>query len=361
MDKYLHEALLYTPLKAKTIQCNLCGHNCTIMPAKGKPVLAEVESLKKENFGICGTRVNIEGKLYALSYGLVTSLNVDPVEKKPLYHFMPGSNLLSFGGFGCNFCCPNCHNWQISQVSNPTQDRARNLKFLIESISPISPAEIISQAVEYDCKGIAYTYNEPTISLEFIIKVMELAKKSKLANVWVTNGFFSPKALDLITPLVDAFNVDLKSYDPKFYHTYCKGRLSQVLKNLQLIKEKRKHLEITTLIIPELTNSEKIISGAAEFICKLSPNTPWHLINFVSDISWQMQNWKSAGGKELKKAHRIAKEAGLKFVYANAGELNNTLCPKCKTLNIARWGYTIKRYDKEGYCYSCGEDLVVKP
>jgi len=336
----------------------MCGRNCVVIPAKHEPVKENLNRLKRENLGFCGVRANFKGKLFSLNYGLISSLSIDPIEKKPLYHFLPGTKILSLGSFGCNFRCPNCQNWQISQAANPNDG---NSLMNLNKISSIKPAEIVSQAIEYNIPSIAYTYNEPTVFTEFALDVMKLAKKAKIKNVWVSNGFFSKETLKLISPYLDAINVDLKSFDKKFYLKYCKGRLNRILNNMIAIKKKDIHLEITTLIIPGLTDNEQMIREAAKFIKKrLSPTTPWHLTNFVSDISWKMSKFQSASKEELVKAYETAKEEGLKYVYAGTDELNHTYCPNCGTPNIIRWGYDINRFDKVGYCNKCREKLEIK-
>jgi len=365
-----HEALLYTPQEKNICRCDLCPRECLILPHAPRRVrdaaAKNFEQVQKENIGFCGTRINLGGKLFAVNYGRITSLAVDPVEKKPLYHFLPGENLLSIGSFGCNFCCPNCHNWEISQTASLIHNRPTTIQSLTESFSEISPAEVVSQAVEHGCSGIAYTYNEPTVFLEFALDVMKLAKKAKLKNVWVSNGFFSEQAWDKISTLVDAFNIDLKSFDQHFYQSHCKASIEPVANNLRKIKEAGMHLEVTTLIIPGLNDKENILRGIASFIAKqLSKNIAWHLIDFSSPISWQMQDWKSAGIKDLEKAYRIGKEEGLKFVYANNLPCRSettgadTFCPNCGEMNIRRFGYEIERLDDNGTCFKCGQNLHI--
>lgn len=350
-----HEALLYTPQEKNICQCAVCPRNCIILAAKS------IDQIQKESIGFCGTRVNLNGKLYAINYGRITSLAVDPVEKKPLYHFMPGEKMLSFGSFGCNFRCPNCHNWEISQTATLIHNRPVAIKTLVESFSEISPAEVISQAVEHNCSGIAYTYNEPTVSLEFALEVMKLARKAKLKNVWVSNGFFSEQTWDKISFLVDAFNIDLKSFDQHFYQSHCKGNIAPIVNNLRKIKEAGIHLEVTTLIIPGLNDKENILRSIASFIVKqLSIKVPWHLLDFSAKISWQMQEWKSADIVDLENAAKIGREEGLKYVYANLVKNGaNTYCPHCGELNIERRSYEIERFDENGTCFKCGQKLFI--
>lgn len=350
-----HEALLYSTSKGGVCNCELCPRNCTILAAKS------IDSLQKENVGFCGTRININGKLYAANYGRVTSLAADPSEKKPLFHFLPGRKLLSIGSFGCNLRCPNCHNWEISQTSSLIHSRPTVLEPLAESFTEISPAEIINNAIEHNCSGIAYTYNEPTVFLEFALEVMKLAKKSKLKNVWISNGYFSGKALEAIIPYIDAYNIDIKSSDQHFYQSHCKASISPLLDNLTKISDSGGHLEVTTLIIPGLNSEEKNLQDIANFIAKqLSVNTPWHLIDFSAPISWQMQEWQSTEAEHLEKAFRIGKEAGLRYIYPTLkGEMADTYCPNCKKLNIKRLGYEVERFDDNGTCFHCDQNLSI--
>ncbi|MFH1182795.1 MAG: AmmeMemoRadiSam system radical SAM enzyme [Candidatus Moraniibacteriota bacterium] len=359
MPTNLHEALIYSSSPSRVCKCGICPRNCTILPYKNGKKSGIPTDLKKENVGFCGTRVNIGGKLYAANYGRITSLAVDPVEKKPLYHFFPGESLLSFGSFGCNFRCPNCHNWEISQTSSLIHSRPEVLKSLIAGFSEITPAEIVSQAVEYDCVGVACTYNEPTVYLEFALEVMKMARKAKLQTVWVTNGYFNEDVFLKIEPLLNAVNVDLKSFDQRFYQSHCKGSITPVLGNLRRFKKAGIHLEITTLLIPGLNDQENNLRGIAAFIAQeLSPNTPWHLIDFSSPISWQMQDWQSAGSAELEKAYGIGKAAGLKYIYSgHGGKMANTYCPHCGELNIKRLGYEIEDFSENGTCFKCGQRL----
>lgn len=359
--KNLHEAILYSSSNSGVCKCEICPHNCTILPYKKEAVNGIPADIKKENVGFCGTRVNIGGKLYAANYGRITSLAVDPVEKKPLYHFYPGENLLSFGSFGCNFRCPNCHNWEISQTSSLIHNQPSVLKSLAAGFSEITPTEVVSQALEYDCVGVACTYNEPTVYLEFALAVMKMARKAKLQTVWVSNGYFNRETFELIEPLLDAVNIDLKSFDQRFYQSHCKGGVTPVLDNLRWLKKAGIHLEITTLIIPNLNDEVSNLRKIAAFIAKeLSPNTPWHLIDFSSPISWQMQDWQSANGTELEKAYKIGKEEGLKYIYASqGGKMANTCCPHCGELNIKRLGYETERRDETGACFKCGQKLFI--
>ncbi len=338
----MKEAYLYKKFKDKKVQCLNCAHYCIISPGEK---------------GICQVRKNIDGKLFALNYGKVVALNIDPIEKKPFFHFLPGTLSLSLATVGCNFQCANCQNWTISQ--------SPRIFGKIEG-EEMKPEEVIKIALENKLPSISYTYTEPTIFLDFALDIMKLAKKEKLKNNWVTNGFLSKEAVDLISPYLDAANVDLKSFEDEFYVKYCKGRLQPVLDTLKRMKKKKIWVEVTTLIIPTLNDSEKNLKNIANFIKKeLGEETPWHVTQFSGAISWKLQHLPETPVETIKKAWEIGKKAGLKYVYTGnipGLETESTFCPKCKSLVIKRVGYFIERFDKEGKCPKCGEklDLILK-
>ena len=294
----------------------------------------------------------MEGKLFSLNYGKAVAINIDPIEKKPFFHFLPGSYSLSFAAAGCNFQCKNCHNWNISQA--PILDKK------IEG-EEISPQEIVEMALKNKLPSISYTYSEPAIFSEYALDTMKIAKKKGIKNVWVSNGFWSKELFDLISPYLNAANIDLKGFSNDFYIKNCGGRLEPVLENLKRLKKKKIWFEITTLLIPDLNDSEKTLKEIAGFIKKdLGPEVPWHISRFSSDISWQLKNVPETSLQSLEKAYNIGKQAGLKYVYTgNAPGLDseNTFCPKCNTLVIKRIGYSIQRFDKEGKCTKCKEKL----
>jgi len=332
----MKEVYLYKKLKDK-VQCLNCAHYCLILPNKR---------------GICGIRENTEGKLFSLNYGKAVAINIDPIEKKPFFHFLPGSYSLSFAAAGCNFQCKNCHNWNISQ--SPILDKK------IEG-EEISPKEIVEIALKNKLPSISYTYSEPAIFSEYALDTMKIAKKKGIKNAWVSNGFWSKELFDLISPYLDATNIDLKGFSNDFYIKNCGGRLEPVLETLKRLKKKKIWFEITTLLIPDLNDSEKTLKEIAEFIKKdLGPEVPWHISRFSSEISWQLKDIPETSLQSLENAYNIGKQAGLKYVYTgNAPGLDseNTLCPKCSTLAIKRVGYTIQRFDKEGKCPKCKEKL----
>ncbi len=335
----MKECYLYKKLKNNTLQCQTCSHYCII------------ENNKR---GICQVRENKKGKLYSLVYGKLCALNIDPIEKKPFFHFLPGTYSLSLASVGCNFSCASCQNWTISQ--------GPKIFGKIEGEN-VSPQQVVKIALKNNLSSISYTYTEPTVFLEFCLDTMKIAKTKGLKNAWVSNGFFSKETFTLIKNELDAINIDFKSASDEFYKKYCQGKLSPVLENLKRIKKQNIWLEITTLVIPGLNDSEKEFKKIANFIKKeLGPETPWHISRFCGAISWKLQQIPDTPLATLKKAYKIGIEAGLKYVYIGnvpGTELEDTFCPKCKTKNIERTGYEIIRYDKNGRCSKCGENLNI--
>ena len=288
----MKRTLFYKKLKNKEVRCQICFQRCLIKPGKR---------------GICGIRENIQGSLYVLNYGKIAAQNIDPIEKKPLYHFLPKTSTFSIASVGCNLRCLNCQNWQISQ----------SFKFKKEiSGKECLSQEFIESALKNDCPSISYTYTEPTVFAEFALETMKLARKNNLKNIWITNGLMSQKTLKAIIPFLDAVNVDLKSFDNNFYKKYCQGKLSPVLKNLKEMKKKNVWIEITTLIIPELTDDEIMLEKIAQFIKnKLGPETPWHVLRFFPEISWKLKNLPITPTETIEKTKKIGLKLGLKHVY----------------------------------------------
>ncbi len=333
----MKEAYLYKKLPGKRVQCRTCAHYC---------ILSHGER------GKCGVRENIDGKLYALNYEKAIAINIDPIEKKPFYHFLPGTHSLSIATVGCNFICKNCQNWEISQAFKGAKEIPGER---------ISPREIVEMALKYKVPSISYTYTEPTIFLEYALDTMKLAKEAGLKNNFVSNGFMSPESAKLVIPYLDANNIDIKSFDDKFYQEICGGRLEPVLETAKLMKKSGVWVEITTLVIPTLSDSEKMFYDIATWIKEnLGPETPWHVSQFSGVISWKLQHLPNTPLETLEKAIKIGREVGLKYVYIGnipGHEAENTYCPKCKELVISRVNYHIHRYDKEGKCPKCGENL----
>ena len=333
----MKECFLYKKLSEKKVRCQNCSHYCVILPGRR---------------GICGVRENIDGKLYALNYKKVVALNIDPIEKKPFFHFLPGTYSLSLATVGCNFKCFSCQNFDISQMPQTSG------QIIGEEIEP---EEVVKLALKNKLLSISYTYTEPTIFLEYALEIMKIAKEKGLKNNWVTNGFMSKEAFDLVSPYLDAANVDLKSFSDKFYLKYCGGRLKPVLDTLVRLKNKGIWVEVTTLVIPTLNDDIKNLKKTAEFIKKeLGSDTPWHVTQFCGKISWKLQHIEDTPVETLKRAYEIGKKAGLKYVYTgNVPGLptEDTFCPKCGALVIDRTGYIIHRHDKNGKCPKCGQDI----
>ncbi|HPI67032.1 MAG TPA: AmmeMemoRadiSam system radical SAM enzyme [bacterium] len=336
--KQLQKAKFYQT-QGELVHCQLCHHFCVV---------------KNQSTGLCGARKNINGQLYSLVYGRPAAINIDPIEKKPLFHFLPGSTALSLGTYGCNFRCLNCLNYDLSQPSDLEKQTA-NLEYL-------APAEIIKLAKKTNVASIAYTYNEPTIFVEYTLDIMKLAKEQGLKNIWISNGYWSDECFKNIAPFLDAVNVDLKSFDNDFYLKNCQAQVEPVLENLKKIKLAGIHLEITTLIIPGLSDDLKKLGLMADFIKnELGLDTPWHLSKFSPEISWRLKDLPATDLKTLGQIYQMAKEKGLNYIYlGNVADQNkeNTYCPKCGELIIKRIYYQITKKDKNGACPKCGEKIL---
>lgn len=335
----MKEALFYEKLTNSSVRCQLCQHQCRI--SQGQT-------------GQCRVRKNIGGKLFSLVYGKVIAGQVDPIEKKPLFNFLPGSKTFGVSTVGCNFRCQQCLNWSLAQTDGEST----------LDLPTTEPLTIIAAAKKTGCLSIAYTYNEPTVNLEYNFEVMKLAYEAKLKNVWVSNGYMSEVALKFLTPYLDAINVDLKGFSQKYYQQICQARLQPVLDILKLIKKlNRTWLEITTLVIPTLNDSAEELKNIAQFIYnELGAETPWHLSAFSPDISWQLQKLPPTPVATLERAYQIGKDTGLENVYLGNITTNgreNTYCPHCQNMVIERLGYQIKRHDQAGHCASCGQKIAL--
>lgn len=325
------EAMLWEETTGGKIHCFLCAHNCVI--AEGA-------------FGFCGMRQNIGGTLYTHAYGEVIANHVDPIEKKPLYHFLPGSFSYSIATIGCNFHCGFCQNWTISQVS--ARDGAGEGYEL-------KPEEIIREALHNNCRSISYTYTEPTIFFEYAYDTAKLAHKKGLYNNFVTNGFMTEEAIEKIRPYLDAANVDLKFFDDNSYKEVCKGRLKPVLDSIENMKKRDIWVEITTLVIPGKNDSEKELGGIASFIAGLSNDIPWHISRFHPDYKYQDSSVTAL--ETMEKAREIGKAAGLNYVYlGNVPDRGETICPGCGSTLIERVGFgaEILKGFCGGKCVKCG-------
>jgi len=295
----MKKALLYKKLSNNYVQCYTCQRYCKI-PEGGT--------------GFCGTRKNVKGELYTLIYGIASAINVDPIEKKPLYHFHPGTIVLSLGTYGCNFRCTFCQNWDISYTDH------KKIQFLGQTIKKITPKQVVKMMQETGSAGVAFTYNEPAIWLEFNLDVMkEIKEHPQLKNyytVYVTNGYMTEEQLNLIGPYLDAYRVDIKSFDNEFYHKVANiGDIKEILKVTKLAKEKWKmHVEIVTNIVPTLNDSSDNLKKIASWVVKnLGPETPWHVTRFFPQA--KLKNLPATPIKTLEMAQKIGKKAGLKYVY----------------------------------------------
>lgn len=330
----LKEALYYQKLDNKVVQCFLCPRKCVI--ALGKR-------------GFCQARENRDGTLYTLVYGQAAAVHIDPIEKKPLFHFLPGTSAFSIATAGCNLRCKFCQNWEISQ-SKP------------EEIKPIllSPEEIVKQALAAGSKTIAYTYTEPTIFYEYMLDTAILARAQGIRNVMHSAGFINEKPLRALCKWLDAANIDLKGFTEKYYNDTCFGNLDNVLSTLKILKEEGVHTEITNLILPNLNDSDEQIEKMCVWIKEnLGPDTPIHFSRFWP--MYKLANLSPTPVKTLERAQAIAKRVGLKYVYignvpGHQGE--TTFCPKCLQPLIVRVGYTITEYNlSDGHCKFCKEKI----
>ncbi len=284
------EAMLYNKLSNDSVLCKVCNLRCTIKEGKR---------------GICGVRENINGTLFSLNYGMSVAAAIDPIEKKPLYHFLPGSKVYSFAAVGCNMKCSWCQNWDISQ--SPKIDKP------IDGI-PTSPLEHVTRAINHSCPSIAYTYSEPTIFLEYALDTMKLAKEKNIKNIWVSNGNMSKETLDVILPYLDAANIDYKGPNDEIYLTYCGGKATQVMENMKYLQNAGVHLEITTLVIPGINDKEEQLSEIAHTITsELGKDVPWHITRFFP--AWKMKDVPITPLNTLKTAYDIGKKFGIKVIH----------------------------------------------
>ncbi|MFH1365076.1 MAG: AmmeMemoRadiSam system radical SAM enzyme [archaeon] len=283
----MKEAKFYKKLKNKIVQCQLCPHFCMI---------------KDNNLGKCKVRKNINGKIYSLSYGKPVSINLDPITKKPLFHFLKNTLTFSIGMAGCNMSCLFCQNWEISQKSAEEFD-----------VKNILPKELVDEVLKSGCPSISYTYSEPLVSFEYVFGIAKLAHKKGLKNILVTNGFVNPEPLKKIIPFIDAMNIDLKSFSDSTYRKFCGAKLQPVLETIKMAHKAGIHLEITTLVIPGINDSEEEIKQIAKFIASIDVNIPWHISRFFP--KYKMKDKAFTSKQSLEKAYEIGKNAGLKYVH----------------------------------------------
>lgn len=336
----MKEARYYLKRKNLGVKCTACAWYCEI---------------SEGGIGICGVRKNVGGKAFSLVYGRPVSVHIDPMEKKPLYHFLPGSEVLSIGTLGCNFGCGFCQNWDTSQFS-----KVGNKDEIEEVGYEMPPEQIVDYCITNQIKAVAYTYNEPAVFLEYALDCAELTKKRGIRNIFVTNGYLSDETIPDIAKLIDAANVDLKSFSEKFYRKHCRGALKPVLDAIKALWKSGVWIEITTLVIPGENDTEKELTKIAEFISGVSTDIPWHVSRFHPD--YKMMDKRLTEQATLKKAYDIGLKAGLKYVYVSPSarlDMADTYCPKCSAPLISRTGYEVQLTGdfSSGACRKCGEHI----
>ena len=322
----IKDAMLWEPIADEGVHCFVCAHECKI---------------KKWDRGICHVRQNLDGKLATLIYAEVSSMNVDPIEKKPLFHFYPGSKVFSLGSVSCNFKCEHCQNYDISFAE------AGEL-----GTTEVLPERSVQLALERNCRGIAWTYNEPTIWFEYTYDSAILAKEAGLYTVYVTNGYMTPQALEKIGPYLDAANVDVKGFSKKFYSGTCRARLEPVLQTCERMHETGIHLELTYLIIPGLNDDDEQLRAFCTWAAGVDCDIPIHFSRFHPD--WRMLDRPATPLDTLKKARHLAMQAGMRYVYVGnvVSEYENTFCPDCGAIIVERSGFRINKRGKT--CPDCG-------
>ncbi|MGC8663219.1 MAG: AmmeMemoRadiSam system radical SAM enzyme [Thermoplasmata archaeon] len=333
----LKEALYYEELENGKVRCTLCPHRCVIENGKA---------------GICNVRKNLDGKLYSLVYGKISAMAMDPIEKKPLFHFHPGSWIFSLSTVGCNLKCKNCQNWEISQAT-------------IESLPlrELTPDDVINLALDDGSEGIAWTYNEPTIWFEFNLETSIKAKKKGLYGVYVTNGYINDEPLKELSKYIDAMNIDVKGFTDEFYRKIVSGRLEPVLETVSRAKDLGIHVEITYLIIPTLNDDENEIRKFSKWAFDLfGENAIVHFSRFHPD--YKLMNLEETPIKKMLSAYEIAKEEGINYVYLGNvwdEKYETTYCPNCGTPLIRRSGYRVKieNLKEDGTCRVCGKKIPI--
>jgi pyruvate formate lyase activating enzyme len=328
------EAMLWAP-KNGNIRCSLCSHRCVI---------------KDKKRGICQVRENRDGKLYTLNYALASSAVPDPIEKKPLYHFHPGTSVFSLGTVSCNFRCLHCQNFSISQASID-----ESMGFLVE----YPPEGVIELAKQYNCQGVAWTYNEPTIWFEYSYDTSKLAKEEGMYTAYVTNGYMTEEALDKIDPYLDAMNIDVKAFTNEFYKEIVGAKLQPVLDTVERAAKKDIHMELTYLVIPTKNDSSEEIGDFVDWVAGIDENIPVHFSRFHPD--YQLTEIEATPMDTLENARKIGFEK-LKYVYTGnvpGHEGEDTYCYDCGEKLIKRWGFAIKTLNitQDNKCPKCGADI----
>jgi pyruvate formate lyase activating enzyme len=333
------EAYLAKQLSGDAVQCQVCEHFCAVKPGEA---------------GKCGVRRNFDGTLCLVVYAEAIAIHVDPIEKKPLFHFVPRGDILSIGTYGCNFRCPFCQNWQMSQA----RDFDDQFKYLGQHATPEA---LVNTCVQRHIPMIAYTYNEPTVFFEYTYDTAKLAQEHGIKNVYVSNGFMSRGLLNMIEPYLDGINVDLKAFTETFYREQCQGRLEPVKRNIaHIARETDIWIEVTTLLIPDLNDSEEELQAMAEWLADVDPEMPWHVTAFHPD--YEMLDRPRTSQRALARAYEIGKEAGLHYVYVGNimdADRESTYCPECGDKLIQRHWYNVhESWRERGVCPQCGHAIA---
>jgi len=333
------EAYLVKPLSAGIVQCQACEHFCAIKPGES---------------GKCGVRRNFDGTLYLVVYGTPVAIHVDPVEKKPLFHFNPGGDILSIGTYGCNFRCPFCQNWQMSQMRDFDDQR----DYVGQQATPEA---LVNTCLKNHIPMIAYTYNEPTVFFEYTYDTAKLAHEHGIKNVYVSNGYMSLAALEMIGPYLDGINVDLKAFTEEFYRQQCQARLEVVKRNIaHIAREMDTWIEVTTLLIPGLNDSEDELKAMAAWLAEVDVDMPWHVTAFHPD--YEMFDRPPTSSRALARAYEIGKEAGLHYVFVGNvmdADRESTYCPRCGAKLIQRHWFNVRElWSERGVCHQCGEKIA---
>ena len=330
-----HEAILYNRLDGRVVHCVLCGHRCRI--ADGRR-------------GFCRVRQNRGGTLYSLVYGRPVARHLDPIEKKPLYHYLPGTSAYSIATPGCNFRCRFCQNWQISQADAAPA---------IAALPRVPPEQVVADAVASGAASISYTYTEPTVFMEYALDCASLARERGLGNTFVTNGYESPEAVEMMTGLIDAANVDLKAFSDEFYRAQCQARLRPVLEAITNMHRAGIHVEVTTLLVPGANDTDEELGGIAGFLAGLSPDIPWHISRFHPD--YQATDLPPTPIEAMDRAEKAGRQAGLHYVYLGnvlTPDGQNTRCPGCGCTLVRRSGFARPEVRlTEPRCPDCGRDV----
>jgi pyruvate formate lyase activating enzyme len=333
----MKEAYLYEPLSEGGVQCHLCAHECVIQP---------------DHRGICRVRENRDGRLVSLVYDRIVSVHGDPIEKKPFFHFLPGSSSLSIATVGCNFRCKFCQNYSISQYPRHYGEIPGDA---------LTPEEVVDLAAGRGFQSISYTYTEPTIYFELAYDTGVLARRRGIRNNFVSNGFMTPQAVEKMTDFLDAANIDLKSFSDDFYRTCCGARLQPVLDSIRLMRESGIWVEVTTLVIPELNSDRDELLQIAGFLAEVDPAIPWHVSAFHPDF--QMTDRPRTSVRHLDIAMAAGREAGLKYIYCGnmpGHPAESTYCPHCGEMLVERRGFAVVRNRLDSpVCPACRGEIDI--